>query len=234
MQKNGFLIILCVFLSCSVAKAQNRQEVNILQWSVIDEGEYIKILGEVKNTFTSYLGEVKITIEYFDKNGKPLGVDRFTARDAGTLATDETYAALDVIAPNETAPFERTRDKKKLSGTFGYCKLKATGRLYDKQPPMAAKIEDLHIERTGNDFQITGTYKATGTVACQYPAVVIVGYNDSGQVVRVKNISFSYMDDRYRIIKSLHPGDMYRFKAKLYNLADGSIKTAKVFPYFDM
>lgn len=233
MQKTSLFIMLCLSAFAN-AVAQNRQEVKVLQWSLIDEGDYIKILGEVENTYSSYLGEVKIEIEYFDKNGKSIGVDRFTARDAGTKATDETYASLDVIAPGQTAPFERTRDKKKLNGTVENCKLIATGRLFSREPSVSAEIENLEVTPIGNGFQVSGTYKVTGTQACRYPGIVLAGYNESGKIVRIKNISLSSTENRYKTIKSLDTGKEHRFSGKIYNPASGKITKVKAFAYFDL
>jgi hypothetical protein len=98
-------LLLLTLLTAYRALAQTEREVTIVQHNGEEVNGYIKIRGEVKNTYSNALASVRIEIEYLDKNGKPLGVERFTAKDAGVMAKDEVMASCDVIPPGEISPF---------------------------------------------------------------------------------------------------------------------------------
>lgn len=213
-----------------VLMAQSEREVSVVQWSAFEDNGYIKVLGEVKNTYQNDMGFVRIEIEYFDKSGKPFGVERFTARDAGTMAKDETSASIDVIRPNETAPFERVRDVGKLKGQFGSCKIKAFGMLFKENVPAAASISNLQTQKQNNGFLVKGTYTAKGRQACKNPAVVIAGYDARGKIVKIDRVEFNVGNDRYNFVKSLSPNETYNFSANF--IANSDVKQVKVFPYF--
>ncbi|WP_133121511.1 hypothetical protein [Raineya orbicola] len=229
MQKTIFFVTFSLFTTICVF-AQTEREVTITQWSAKEEEGYIKVYGEVKNTYPNALGFVKIEIEYYDKAGKPLGVDRFTARDAGTMAKDETSAELDVILPGEISPFQRIRDVNKIKGQFGSCKIKATGLLFKENVPIAASLSDLSITPQGKNFVVKGTYKATGKEACKNPAIIITGYDKAGKVVQVNKYNFTVGTDKYNFVKSLAVGESYNFSTN-FNTS-GNVSQVKVFPFF--
>lgn len=62
-------------------------------------GGSVVVVGEVRNTHPNPLCFVQIDIEYLDEKGNSLGVDRFTAKDAGTMAVDQVMASRSVIPP---------------------------------------------------------------------------------------------------------------------------------------
>lgn len=230
MQKTIFSVAFFLFATIC-AFAQTEREVTITQWSAKEEGGYVKVFGEVKNTYSNALGFVKIEIEYYDKAGKPLGVDRFTARDAGTMAKDETSAELEVILPGETSPFQRIRDVSKIKGQFGSCKIKASGLLFKENVPFAATLSNVSISPQGKNFAIKGTYKATGKEACKNPAIIIVGYDKAGKVVQVDKYNFTVGNDRYNFVKSLAVGESYNFSTNFNNIS-GNVSQVKVLPFF--
>ncbi len=211
--------------------AQTEREVTITQWSAKEEGGYVKILGEVKNTYSNPLGFVKIEIEYYDKAGKPLGVDRFTARDAGTMAKDATSAELEIIFPGETSPFQRVRDVSKIKGQFGSCKIKASGLLFKENVPFKATLSNVSISPQNKNFAIKGTYKTTGKEACKNPAIVVVGYDKAGKVAQVEKYNFTVGNDKYNFVKSLAPGETYDFSIIFRNIS-GNVHEVKLFPFF--
>lgn len=232
MQSFFFFSVLscCTFFSY-VLQAQTEREVTITHWSALEENGYIKVVGELKNTYSNPLMFVRVEIEYFDKSGKPLGVDRFTARDAGTMAKDECSADLEVIFPNEISTFQRVREADKVKEQLGSCKVKAFGMLLKDPMPFQASIKDLKITRNGKDFLIKGSYKATGKQACKNPAIVVAGYDASGKVVKTEKVNFT-KGGRYDFIQALSPGEVHNFSINFTNNDKSSIVQVKVFPFF--
>jgi len=235
--QNAFLmtvkkvILVVMLLVVNLSFAQTEREVMITQHSGGEENGFIKITGEVKNTYQNALASVRIEIEYFDKSGKPLGVDRFTARDAGTMAKDEVMASCDVIAPGETSPFVRTRDINKLKGQFGSYKIKAAGLLL-KENNTSAVIKSLQQKPEIKSFRVTGTYTNTGKEPCKNPKVVVAGYDTSGKILEIAEM---YLTDdgtsRGTPLKQLEVGKSQNFTLLLQNNS-GKITQIKAFPSF--
>jgi hypothetical protein len=215
--------------------AQTEREVTITQHSGGEENGFIKIIGEVKNTYQNALASVRIEIEYFDKSGKPLGVDRFTAREAGTMAKDEVMASCDVIAPGETSPFERTRDISKLKGQFGSYKIKAAGFLL-KENNTSAVIKSLQSNQEGRGiakfYRVTGTYTNTGKEPCKNPKVVVAGYDANG---KIQVISEMYLTSdgtsRGTPLKQVEAGKSQNFSLLLQDKSN-KVTQVKAFPSF--
>lgn len=222
------VVMLLVF---NLSFAQTEREVTITQHSGGEENGFIKIIGEVKNTYQNALASIRIEIEYFDKSGKPLGVDRFTAKDAGTMAKDEVMASCDVIAPGETSPFERARDISKLKGQFGSYKIKAFGLLL-KENNTSAVIKSLQHKPEVKSFRVTGTYTNTGKEPCKNPKVVVAGYDASGKIQAIAEMYLTNDgSSRGTPLKQLEVGKSQNFTLLLQNNS-GKITQVKAFPSF--
>ncbi len=223
-----FSFLLLVLLAAHCVFAQTEREVTILQHNGEEVGGYIKIRGEVKNTYSNTLASVRIEIEYLDKTGKPLGVERFTAKDAGTMAKDEVMASRDVIPPGEISPFERVRDISKLKGQFGSYTIKAAGLLL-KETLTSATISDVKTTPDGKGFRVTGTYQATGKEPCKNPTVIVAGYDASGKIQELQTLSLT--DDgtyKGKPLNEVAPGKSQAFSLLLPNTS-GKVTSVKVF-----
>jgi hypothetical protein len=113
--------------------AQSEVPVEVVSYTLRQSSTgFVYVVGEVRNTYKEPLCFVQVDITYLDDKGNPVGVDRFTAKDAGTMAMDQVMAARGVIPPGEIAPFSRPRDMSKIKGTVASCKVTAKGlRLKD-------------------------------------------------------------------------------------------------------
>ncbi len=221
-------LLLLTLLTAHHALAQTEREVTIVQHNGEEVDGYIKIRGEVKNTYSNALASVRIEIEYLDKTGKPLGVERFTAKDAGVMAKDEVMASRDVIPPGEISPFERTRDIGKLKGQFGSYKIKASGLLL-KENLTSATISDVKTTPDGKGFRVTGTYQATGKEPCKNPTVIVAGYDASGKLQELQTLSLT--DDgtyKGKPLSEVAPGKTQPFSLLLPNTS-GKVTSVKVF-----
>jgi len=222
------LLLLLTLLTAHRAIAQTEKEVSIVQHNGEEVDGYIKIRGEVKNTYSNALASVRIEIEYLDKSGKPLGVERFTAKDAGVMAKDEVMASRDVIPPGEVSPFERVRDIGKLKGQFGSYKIKAAGLLL-KENLTSATISDVKTTPDGKGFRVTGSYQATGKEPCKNPTVIVAGYDASGKIQELQTLSLT--DDgtyKGKPLNEVAPSKSQPFSLLLPNTS-GKVTSVKVF-----
>lgn len=187
---------------------------------------FLYVVGEVRNTYKEPLCFVQIDITYLDDKGNPVGVDRFTAKDAGTMAIDQVMADRNVIPPGETSSFSRVRDMGKLKGAVASCKVTAKGmRLRDAA--MGATTSNVQVAKEGQNFhRVRGTFTSTGKERCKNPQAVAVGYDKSG---RAQAVATSYLKDNSgKDIDQLQPGQSANFN---FTLRDdtGTVETVKVF-----
>jgi len=186
---------------------------------------FVYVVGEVRNTYKEPLCFVQVDITYLDDKGNPVGVDRFTAKDAGTMAMDQVMAARDVIPPGEMAPFSRNRDMSKIKGTVASCKVTAKG-LRLKDGAMGATVSGVQIAKEGKNFRVRGTFTAAGKARCKNPKAVAVGYDKSG---KAQVVSTSYLKDSGgKDISQLEPGQSANFNFLLIDDA-ANVETVKVF-----
>jgi len=171
--------------------AQSEVPVEIVSYSLRESGVgSIIVVGEVRNTHPNPLCFVQIDIEYLDDKGNPIGVDRFTAKDAGTMAIDQVMASRGVIPPGETSPFERVRDMGKIKGAVRSCKITAKG-LRLKESNAAATITNVETAREGNGFRIRGIFNATGKAPCKNPVAIAAGYDKNGKIQAITTFSLT-------------------------------------------
>jgi hypothetical protein len=213
--------------------AQSEVPVEIVSYSLRESGVgSIIVVGEVRNTHPNPLCFVQIDIEYLDDKGNPIGVDRFTAKDAGTMAIDQVMASRGVIPPGETSPFERVRDMGKIKGAVRSCKITAKG-LRLKESNAAATITNVETAREGNGFRIRGIFNATGKAPCKNPVAIAAGYDKNGKIQAITTFSLTN-DGTFRgtPLRQVDAGKSQGFNILLRN-ETGTIESVKVFPSFE-
>lgn len=214
--------------------AQTEVPVEIVSYNLRETSVgVIKVVGEVRNTYPNPLCFVQIDIEYLDETGKPIGVDRFTAKEAGTMAIDQVMASRGVIPPGETSPFERLREIGKIKGKVASCKITAKG-LRLRESNAVATITNVQTTREGDGFfRITGTYNATGKAPCKNPYAVAAGYDKDGKIRVVS--SFSLTSDGTFRGTPLRQVDSGKSQSFNFTLSDDtrSVVSIKVFPSFE-
>jgi len=206
--------------------AQSEVPVEIVSYTLRQSTTgFIHVVGEVRNTYKEPLCFVQIDITYLDDKGNPVGVDRFTAKDAGTMAIDQVMADRDVIPPGETSSFSRPRDASKIKGTVASCKVTAKGlRLRDAA--MGAAVSGVETAREGKNFRVRGTFTSTGQARCKNPRVIAVGYDKSG---KPQVVASSYLKDSSgKDINQLDPKQSANFSFLLLDDAS-NVETVKVF-----
>lgn len=75
----------------------SRQDIVIVSHESYQDGDWLHVRGEVKNTGTTQAEYVKLIVTLYNTDGKVVG-------------TDYTYTSLDIVQPGETSPFETGTD----------------------------------------------------------------------------------------------------------------------------
>lgn len=201
-----------------------QSEVEIVSYTAREENGFYRVVGEVRNTYKEPLCFVEVEILYLDEKGQPIGVDRFTAKDAGTMSKDQVFAERKVILPGETAPFIRSRDLSKVGGKIHSVKVKASGMRL-RSVETTASLSGVSTQAEGsNAWRVKGTYTATGKPA-RNPAVVAVGYDASGKPVEVS--TFYLTSDgtpRGTPLSQADPGKSYPFSLLVSRAGIASVK----------
>jgi hypothetical protein len=212
--------------------AQSEVPVEVVSYTLRQSSTgFIYVVGEVRNTYKEPLCFVQIDITYLDDKGNPVGVDRFTAKDAGTMAMDQVMADRGVIPPGEIAPFSRTRDMSKIKGTVASCKVTAKGLRLKDGAMGGATVSGVQIAKEGEYFRVRGTFTAAGKARCKNPRAVAVGYDKSGKVQVVSTYSLTKDNGGNHIsqfIRELEPGQSANFNFLLRDDA-ANVETVKVF-----
>ncbi len=214
----------------SLTLAQSEVPVEVVSYTLRESATgSLYVVGEVRNTHANPLCFVQITIEYLDEKGNPIGVDRFTAKDAGTMTVDQVSAPRDVIPPGETSPFERVRDVSKVKGKVHRCKVTAAG-LRLRESNVSATVTDVQITPQGEAFAIKGTYKATGKAPCKSPAIIAAGYDKNGKILGVTRFYLtSDGTTRGTPVKEIQAEQSQGFSFPL-SKGGQAVQTVRVFP----
>ncbi len=224
----NFLIAAFAVMMGALSKlvAQSEVPVEVVSYTLRQSSTgFIYVIGEVRNTYKEPLCFVQIDITYLDDKGNPVGVDRFTAKDAGTMSMDQVMADRDVIPAGETSSFSRVRDMSKLKATVASCKVTAKG-LRLKDAAMGASVSGVQTAREGKNFRVRGTFTSTGQARCKNPRVVAVGYDKSG---KPQAVSKSYLKDNSgKDIAQLDPRQSANFNFILIDDA-ANVETVNVF-----
>jgi hypothetical protein len=153
------------------------------------ETGFIKIAGEVRNRSKHWVQSVRISVRLFDAGGNPIAVTSIPtvmARERGESdPADGVYSDRDFVPPGELAPFEYTRDAKKLGGaTYASHKLSVVARQATDAP---SAVVDGFDPKKGTDgwYSVTGRIKNVGKTGCRSPKAVIGVYGKDGKMARV-------------------------------------------------
>ncbi len=230
--KSSLRIAVCIALVL-FGKTLSAQEVTlpVINLSARQENGFLKIMGEVQNNTENAVCYVRIDIQLFDDKGTQLGVERFTAREAGVMADDGVFAERDVIPAGETGAFNRVRDLSKIKGKVASQKVVASGVVM-KNTNFSAMLSAVKIDRQGNSFLATGTYQSNGKAACISPKVVAVGYGKDGKVQEVSTFALT-SDGTFsgELVKTLAPGQNLPFRVRVSS-PSGLVESVKVFPSY--
>lgn len=155
---------------------------------------YFNVVGEVKNNLQSNINYVKLTATFYDAQEKVIG-------------TDFTYAELDILKPNQKAPFEISSYPDKITPKWYKVHLS-----YDKtsQSPFTGLAILSHSDKIDNlgYHEIVGEVKNKGVSASSYVKVVCTYYNVKGEVI---GTDFTFTDP-----SDIDAGDRAPFELSSY------------------
>ncbi len=140
------------------------------------DGDYYKIIGEVKNLSSQPMEFVKVVATLYDDSGKMTG-------------SEFTYMYRDVIPAGEKAPFEISTDE--WTGTTNY-KLQVQGSS-GNSPDIIPEILSHQSYENGNYYTIIGEVLNTADQPIGFVKVIATLYDDEDQVVGV-DFTYAYLD----------------------------------------
>jgi len=141
------------------------------------EMDYYYLVGEVFNLTGSNINFVKVVATFYDETGTVIG-------------TAFTYTELDIILPNEAAPFQISSYPDKIQPAS--CKLSSDYSATTEQPfaGLSIKSHSASIDDMGY-HKIVGEVENTSTVPAEFVKIIATYYNSSEDVI---GTAFTYTD----------------------------------------
>jgi hypothetical protein len=159
-------------------------------FSYTSSGDYLYILGEVRNDTSSNVRYVKVSANLYNTSGQ-------------ILATDFTYAALDVLPPGERTCF----DIIVLDPPEGWSYYQFEAPQYstggDAAPPLTILSHSGSYRDSYGWYEIVGEIRNDAGVRVEYVSPIATLYNASGTVV---GCDYSYVNSTH-----LDPGQTSAF-----------------------
>ncbi len=167
-----------------------------------DDIDYTHVVGEVRNNTNTPVEFVEITATFYNKAGK-------------VIATDYTYAALDIVPSGGKSPFEIL---KELPASAARYTLNVDWEEADAAPPSGLKILSRSQYVDDIDFlHIVGEVKNTSSRRLEYVEIVATFYDKRDRVIA--------MDFTYTSPESLRAGQTAPFE---FVLEEGNLANARV------
>jgi S1-C subfamily serine protease len=167
-----------------------------------DDIDYTHVVGEVRNNTNTPVEFVEITATFYNKAGK-------------VIATDYTYAALEIVPSGGKSPFEIL---KELPTSAARYTLNVDWEEADTAPPSGLKILSRSQYVDDIDFlHIVGEVKNTSGRRLEYVEIVATFYDKRGRVLAT--------DFTYTSPESLRGGQTAPFE---FVLEEGNLANARV------
>jgi hypothetical protein len=156
--------------------------------------DYYYLVGEVFNSTDSSINFVEVVATFYDDTGTVIG-------------TAFTYTALDIILPNDAAPFEISSYPDEIQPAS--YKLSCDYQTTEEQPfaGLSIKSRSTSIDDMGY-YKIVGELENTSTMPAEFVAVIATFYNSSGDVI---DVAFTYTN-----IDVVKAGDTAPFELSSY------------------
>lgn len=163
--------------------------------SYVDNIDYRHVVGEVRNDSTSNVSFVQLNVTFHDSS------DRL-------LATETSYASLDILAPGEKSPFHAIHQEVPA---YDHYKLSVSASATTQEPNHNFTTTVTNEFTDSIDYRhIVGTVRNDNTTTAEFVELIITLYDGSGTVV---DTDFTYVktDDRSRV----QPGQTAPFEFAL-------------------
>lgn len=158
------------------------------------EMDYYYLVGEVFNSTDSSINFVEVVATFYDETGTVIG-------------TAFTYTELDIILPNDTAPFEISSYPDQIQPAS--YKLSGDYQTTEEQPfaGLSIKSHSASIDDIGY-YKIVGEVENTSTMPAEFVEVIATFYNSIGDVI---GVAFTYTE-----IDVVEAGDTAPFELSSY------------------
>ena len=156
--------------------------------------DYYNLVGEVFNSTDSNIDFVKVVATFYDKAGTVIG-------------TSFTYTELDIILPNDAAPFEISSYPDKIQPAS--CKLSSDYNATTEQPFVGLSIKSHSVSIDDMGFhEIVGEIENNSTMPAEFVKIVATYYNSSEDII---GTAFTFTD-----IDVVQAGDTAPFELSSY------------------
>lgn len=147
--------------------------------SYVDSIDYRHVVGEVRNTGTTNVDSVELTVTFHDAGGR-------------LLETSSTYSALDILAPGERAPFHAIDE---TPPGYDHYELSLSSQATTAMPNHNFTTTVSNEYTDSIDYRhIVGTVRNDNTTTARFVEPVITLYDASGTVVGT-DFTFVKSDD---------------------------------------
>lgn len=155
---------------------------------------YFYIVGEVLNMTNSNINFVKVVATYYDETGTVIG-------------TEYTYTELDIILPNDAAPFDISSYPDKIKPAS--YKLSVDYHTTNEQPFAGLNIKSHSASIDDRDYyKIVGEVENTSSMSAEFVKVIVTYYNSAGDIIGT--------DYTYTEIDIVGAGDTAPFELSSY------------------
>jgi hypothetical protein len=188
----------------------------------LEDESYVHIFGEVHNDTGQPIEAVKVHIELLDAKGAPLEVGGWHRE---VMKEELALGEMHYVPAGGSTPFHYIRDAKKIKGTYGSHRIRATARPRTTPMPTVA-IEGLSAKpQDMGQVDLKGTFKVTGTVACRSPEAHVGFFDANGKLVDIVTPHNSALDTWFQ--KSLPAGQSVAFEGKSFPQGGGKAAGTK-------
>ena len=161
------------------------------------DGGYFYIVGEVSNTTNSNIKFVEIVATFYDNAQTVIG-------------TDFTYAELDIMRPDDVAPFEVSSYPDEIHPAS--YKLSSQYTTTGEQLFAGLRIKSDSASISRGYYEIVGEAENTSTTPANFVSIVATFYDSSGDVI---GTDFTYTETDVVEAGSTAPFDLSSYPRKI-------------------
>jgi hypothetical protein len=163
-----------------------------------DEGELTFFPGEIVNRSDVALGFIRVSFAF--------------ANDAGEVIYEgHAYADVPYVEPGKAAPYEYIMDSHDLPEGKTWSSYEISVTAQPHQTYSGVSITEMAVDQTGDYFEVSGIFSNVGSGTCEYPLMVVVGYNESDLVVMSHRVP--PVDESMGVVSALEANEAVPFLA---------------------
>ncbi len=193
MGSRALLVFAAVIIASGSLATFAAADIDVLSWMWYrDELGYYRVVGEVENVGDSNAKFVMLTATWYSAAGS-------------VVATDFSFAFLDIIKPGETSPFQIILIDEDVQAER--VRLQWEWDETREQPGRNIRVRDINASYAADVdcLEVIGEVENLGALSAEFAMIILTCYDEEGEVVAV-DFTFSTLD-------RIAPGATSPFKA---------------------